>query len=37
MRFQTMWYVRLAQAQTSLRMRAVWSEPLLVAWLFYDC
>ena len=36
MRFPTMWYVRPAKAQTSLRTRAVWSEPLLVAWLFYD-
>ena len=26
-----------AKAQTSLRIRAVWSEPLLVAWIFYDC
>ena len=37
MRFPTMWYVRPAKAQTSLRIRAVWSEPLLVAWIFYDC
>ena len=39
MRFPTMWYVRPAKAQTSLRIRAVWSESLLhvVAWLFYDC
>ena len=36
MRFPTMWYVRPAKAQTSLRIRAVWSEPLLVAWIFYD-
>ena len=35
MRFQTMWYVRPAQAQTSLRIHAVWSEPLLVALIFY--
>ena len=27
----TMWYVRPAKPQTSLRIRAVWSEPLLVA------
>ena len=27
MRFPTMWYVRPAKAQTSLRIRAVWSEP----------
>ena len=31
MRFPTMWYVQTAKAQTSLRTRAVWSEPLLVA------
>ena len=37
MRFPTMWYVWPAKAQTSLRIRAVWSEPLLVAWIFYDC
>ena len=36
MRFPTMWYVRPAKAQTSLRIRAVWSEPLLVAWIFYE-
>ena len=35
--FPTMWYVRPAKAQTSLRICAVWSEPLLVAWIFYDC
>ena len=34
MGFPTMWYVRPAKAQTSLRIRAVWSEPLLVAWMF---
>ena len=39
MRFPTMWYmyVRPAKPQTSLRIRAVWSEPLLVAWIFYEC
>ena len=37
MRFPTMWYVRPAKAQTSLRIRADWSEPLLVALIFYDC
>ena len=37
MRFPTMWYVRPAKPQISLRIRAVWPEPLLVAWLFYDC
>ena len=31
--FPTMWCVRPAKAQTSLRIRAVWSEPLLVAWI----
>ena len=35
MRFPTMWYVRSANAQTSLRICAVWSESLLVAWIFY--
>ena len=37
MRFPTMWFVRPAKAQISLRIRAVWSEPLLVACIFYDC
>ena len=37
MRFLTMWYVRPAKPQISLRIRAVWSEPLLVAWVFYYC
>ena len=36
MRFPTMWYVRPAKAQITLRIRTVWSEPLLVTWLFYD-
>ena len=36
MRFPTMLYVRPAKPQISLRIRAVWSEPLLVAWVFYD-
>ena len=36
-RFPTMWYVRPAKPQISLRIRAVWSEPLQVAWVFYDC
>ena len=31
MRFPPMWYVRPAKAQTSLRIRTVRSEPLLVA------
>ena len=37
MRFPTMWYVRPAKPQISLRIRAFWSEPLLVAWIFYGC
>ena len=37
MRFPTTCYVRLAKPQLSLRIRAVWSEPLLVAWVFFDC
>ena len=37
MRFPTMWYVWPAKPQISLRIRAVWSERLLVAWVFYDC
>ena len=37
MRFPTMWYVRPAKPQISLHMRAVWSEPLLITWIFYDC
>ena len=37
MRFPTMWYVRQAKPQISLRIRAVWSEPLLVACIFYEC
>ena len=34
MRFPTMWYVRPAKPQISLRICTVWSEPLLVAWIF---
>ena len=34
--FPTMWYVGPAKPQISLRIRAVWSEPLLVTWIFYD-
>ena len=37
MKFPTMRYVRPAKPQISLRIRAVWSEPSLVAWVFYDC
>ena len=33
MGFPTMWYVRPAKPQ----IRAVWSEPLLVAWIFHEC
>ena len=33
----TMWYVWPAKPQISLRICAVWSEPLLVAWVLYDC
>ena len=36
MRFPTMWNMRPAKAQTSLRIRAVWSEHLLIPWIFYD-
>ena len=35
--FPTILYVRPAKAQTSLRICAVWSVPLLVAWIFYNC
>ena len=35
--FPTMWYVRPAKPQISLRICAVWSERLLVTWIFYDC
>ena len=31
--FPTMWYVWPAMPQISLRIRTVWSEPLLIAWL----
>ena len=37
MGFPTMWYVLPAKPQISLRISAVWSEPLLVAWIFYEC
>ena len=33
----TMWYVRPAKPQISLRICTVCSEPLLVAWIFYEC
>ena len=36
MRFSTMWYVRRAEPQISLRIRAVWSEHMLVVWIFYQ-
>ena len=37
MRYPTMWYVRPTKPQISLHVPAVWSETLLVAWIFYDC
>ena len=37
MRFTTMWYVQPAKPHISLCIHAVWSEPLLVAWVFYEC
>ena len=37
MRFQKIWYVLPAKPQISLRIRAVWSEPLLVACIYYEC
>ena len=37
MGFPSMWHVRPAKPQISLRIRTVWSEPLLVAWIFYEC
>ena len=36
MRFPTMWYVGPAKPQISLRICTVWSEPLLVSWVFND-
>ena len=33
----TMWYVRPAKPQISLHIWAVWSEPLLVTSIFFDC
>ena len=37
MGFPTMWYVQPAKPPISLRIRAVWSDLLLVAWIFYAC
>ena len=37
MRFPTMWYVGPAKPQISLRICTVCSEPLLVAWIIYEC
>ena len=37
MKFPTMWYVQPAKALTSLRVYTVWSESLLVAWIFCNC
>ena len=34
---QQCWYVRPAKPQISLCIHAVWSEPLLVALIFYEC
>ena len=36
MGFPTMWYVRPAKPQISLRICAAWSEPLQVAVIFYE-
>ena len=36
MRFPSMWYVRPAKPQIRLHICAVWSESLLVTWVFYD-
>ena len=33
----TICYVQPAKPQISLRIRTVWSEPLLIAWVIYDC
>ena len=35
--FPKMWYVRPVKPQFSLCICAVWSEPLQVAWIFYEC
>ena len=37
MKFPTMLYVRPAKPHFSLRIPAVWSEPLLVVWIFFEC
>ena len=37
MRPPSMWYVRPAKSQISLRICAVWSEPFLVARIFNEC
>ena len=34
--FPSIWYVRPAKAHTSLHIRTVWSEPLLISWLFNE-
>ena len=36
MRFPTEWYERPTKAQTSLRIRTDWLEPLIDAWIFYE-
>ena len=37
MRFPTMWYVGPTKPEIGLHIRAVWSEPLLVTCIFYEC
>ena len=37
MKFPTMWYLRPAKPQISLRISAAWSELLLVTCIFFDC
>ena len=37
MSFPTIWYVPPAKPQISLRIRAVWSKPLLFVRIFDDC
>ena len=35
MRFPTIWFMKPAKPQISLRICAVWSQPLVVTWIFY--
>ena len=37
LRFPASWYVQPAKSQISMRILAVWSKPLLIAWIIYDC